>query len=127
MSKAAYERGKTLIYPSIYPILTFTPIFGHRGDFVWIEKVMAAWPEHDSEFTFVRSTMHDESVDRLKAENAKLRDLIADMSKAFFTLDIDHCQACPRDKASRCQMFATTDWECAFVTEMRKLGIEATK
>jgi chromosome segregation ATPase len=67
-------------------------------------------------------------ITRLERENAKLRDLIADMSKAFFALDIDHCQACPRDKASRrCQMFATTDWECAFVTEMRKLGIEATK
>lgn len=64
-------------------------------------------------------------VRNLNSENAKLRDFIADMSKAFFTLDIDHCQACPRDKAScRCQMFATTDWECAFVTEMRKLGIE---
>jgi len=65
-------------------------------------------------------------LDRLEDENAKLRDLIADMSKAFFTLDIDHCQACPRDKARRrCQMFVTTDLECAFVTEMRKLGIEA--
>ena len=71
MSKTTYERGKTLTYPSIYPVLTFTPIFGHRGDFVWIEKVMAAWPEHDSEFAFVNSTMHDERVDRLKAENAK--------------------------------------------------------
>ena len=76
MSKTTYERGETLTYPSIYPTLTFTPIFGHRGDFVWIEKVMAAWPEHDSEFTFVRSTMHDELVDRLKAENAKLRDAV---------------------------------------------------
>lgn len=73
MSKTMYERGKTLTYPSIYPVLTFTPIFGHRGDFVWIEKVMAAWPEHDSEFAFVNSTMHDERVDSLKAENAKLR------------------------------------------------------
>ena len=78
MSKTTYERGKTLTYPSIYPVLTFTPIFGHRGDFVWIEKVMAAWPEHDSEFAFVNSTMHDERVDRLKAENAKLRELLVD-------------------------------------------------
>lgn len=79
MSKITYERGKTLTYPSIYPILTFTPIFGRRGDFIWIEKVEAAWPEHDSEFTFVRDTVHDERVDRLKAENAKLRELVRDM------------------------------------------------
>jgi len=64
-------------------------------------------------------------LDRLEDENAKLRDLIADMSKAFFTLDIDHCQACPRDKGNRrCQMFVEADGECAFVTEMRRLGIE---
>jgi hypothetical protein len=43
---------------------------------VWIEEVKVAWPEHDSEFTFVRSTMHDERVDRLKAENEKLRELV---------------------------------------------------
>lgn len=63
--------------------------------------------------------------DQLKAENAKLRDLVADMSKAFLTLDIDHCQACPRDEDNcRCQMFVAADGECAFVTEMRELGIE---
>ena len=88
MSKATYERGKTLTYPSIYPILTFTPIFGHRGDFVWIEKVEAAWPEHDSEFTFVRSTMHDERVDRLKAENEKLRELVEDAVEAASLDDV---------------------------------------
>lgn len=60
-----------------------------------------------------------------KDENAKLRDLVADMSKAFLTLDIDYCQACPRDKDNRrCQMFVAADGECAFVTEMRELGIE---
>ena len=54
-----------------------------------------------------------------------LRDLVADMSKAFLALDIDHCQACPRDKGNRrCQMFVAADGECAFVTEMRRLGIE---
>ena len=94
--------------------------------------IESAWSSDSCEYE-VCSEMFDliaeaeYKYDNLKAENAKLRDLIADMSKAFFTLDIDHCQACPRDKASRCQMFATTDWECAFVTEMRKLGIEATK
>lgn len=69
---------------------------------------------------------NDSRAKRLREENEKLRELVADMSKAFLTLDIDHCQACPRDKASRrCQMFVTTDAECAFVAEMRELGIEA--
>ena len=65
MSKTTYERGETLTYPNHYPTLTFTPVFGHRGDFMWVEEVKAAWPEHDSEFTFVRDTIHDERVDRL--------------------------------------------------------------
>ena len=101
MSKATYERGKTLTYPSIYPMLTFTPIFGHRGDFVWIEKVMAAWPEHDSEFAFVNSTMHDERVDRLKTENEKLRDLVRDTweiasySQCTPCKFFDTCDGCP--------------------------------
>lgn len=57
-----------------------------------------------------------------------LRDLVADMSKAFLTLDIDHCQACPRDKGNRrCRMFVEADGECAFVTEMRRLGIEVER
>lgn len=72
-AKARYERGETLTYPRIYPTLTFTPVFGHRGDFMWIEEVKAAWPEHDSEFAFVRDTVHDERVDRLKEENERLR------------------------------------------------------
>ena len=80
MSKTTYERGETLVYPNHYPTLTFTPIFGHRGDFMWIEEVKAAWPEHDSEFTFVRSTMHDERVDALKAENEELRDTMSQMA-----------------------------------------------
>ena len=65
---------------------------------------------------------------RLERENAKLRDLVADMSKAFLTLDIDRCQACPRDKDNcRCQMFVASDGECAFVTEMRRMGIEVER
>jgi hypothetical protein len=110
MSKATYERGKTLTYPSIYPMLTFTPIFGHRGDFVWIEKVMAAWPEHDSEFAFVRDTVHDERVDRLKAENAELRELVADMWRDGM------CECDERGACAQC--------EYHFPDRMKDLGIE---
>lgn len=76
MEKTKFERGKSLTYPHYFPTLTFTPIFGRRGDFVWVEEVKGAWPEYDSEFTFVRSTVHDQRVDSLKAENAKLRELV---------------------------------------------------
>jgi hypothetical protein len=110
MSKATYERGKTLTYPSIYPTLTFTPIFGHRGDFVWIEEVKVAWPEHDSEFTFVRSTMHDERVDRLKAENEKLRELVRDMW---------------RDGMCDCdEQYTCAECEYGYHERMRELGID---
>lgn len=79
MSETTFERGKTITYPNIYPRLSFTPIFGHNGDFVWVEEVKATWAEQDDEFTFVRSTVHDQRVDRLKEENAKLRELVMQM------------------------------------------------
>lgn len=79
MSKTTFERGKTITYPSFYPKLSFTPIFGRNGDFIWVEEVKAAWPEQDDEFTFVRSTVHDQRVDSIKEENAKLRELVYDM------------------------------------------------
>lgn len=78
MSETTFERGKTITYPSIYPRLSFTPIFGHNGDFVWVEEVKATWAEQDDEFAFVRSTVHDQRVDRLKEENARLRSCLSD-------------------------------------------------
>ena len=117
MSKTAYERGETLTYPSIYPTLTFTPIFGHRGDFVWIEKVMAAWPEHDSEFTFVRSTMHDERVDRLEEENAELRELVRDLYRCGD--ECTHCKYWNQDDGFYCAL--GVGWKARRVREM---GIE---
>ena len=60
-------------------------------------------------------------------ENAKLRELVRDMRKAFFALDIDHCQACPRDTINGpCTKYLVggSD-ECSFEEDMRELGIEA--
>lgn len=77
-----------MTYTNIYPMLTFTPIFGRNGDFIWIEEVRGAWPEHDSEFVFVRSAVHDQRVDRLKEENEKLRELI----RKAVSLASEHCE-----------------------------------
>ena len=66
------------------------------------------------------------AIERLKAENAKLRGIVCDLHKALFTLDIDHCQACPRDNINGpCTKFAV--WgndECSIEGDMRELGIE---
>ena len=64
--------------------------------------------------------------DRLKKENDKLRELAHDMHKAFFALDIDHCQACPRDTVNGpCTKYLVggSD-ECDFEEDMRELRIE---
>lgn len=64
--------------------------------------------------------------DRLKAENAKLRELVRDMRKALFTLNIDHCQACPRDTINGpCTKYLVggSD-ECSFEEDMRELEID---
>ena len=60
----------------------------------------------------------DREMERLEAENAKLRELVRDMHKALFSLNLDHCQACPREDT--CVFIH----ECAFERDMRELGIE---
>ena len=64
--------------------------------------------------------------DRLEAENAKLRELVRDLHKALFTLDIDHCQACQRDSINGpCTKFMVRGSdECSIEEDMRELGIE---
>lgn len=96
MSKTSFERGKSLTYPRYYPKLTFTPIFGRRGDFVWVEEVKGAWPEHDSEFTFVRENVHDQRVDRLKEENERLRDYVYALSECKEKACL--CEYCPHGR-----------------------------
>ena len=58
------------------------------------------------------------------AENAKLRKLCADMHKALFSLNLDHCQACPREDACVFMHKSFDCNECAFEHDMRKLGVE---
>ena len=60
----------------------------------------------------------------LQAENAKLRKLVADMHKALFSLNLDHCQACPREDACVFMHKSFDCGECAFERDMRELGIE---
>ena len=62
--------------------------------------------------------LEDCESEKLKAENAKLRELVRDMHKALFSLNLDHCQACPREDT--CVFIH----ECAFERDMRELGIE---
>ena len=63
---------------------------------------------------------------KAEAENAKLRELVQDLHKALFTLDIDHCQACPRDNINGpCTKFMVCGSdECSIEEEMSELGIE---
>ena len=54
----------------------------------------------------------------VERENAKLLELVRDMHKALFSLNLDHCQACPREDT--CVFIH----ECAFERDMRELGVE---
>jgi len=65
-------------------------------------------------------------IDAVDEENAKLMRIACDLHKALFALDIDHCQACPRDNINGpCTKFAV--WgndECSIEEDMRELGLE---
>ena len=65
------------------------------------------------------------TITELESENSELRELVRDMYKAFFSLDIDQCQACPREDDC-VYMYRVSDcMQCAFERDMRWLGIEA--
>ena len=72
------------MYPTMYPRLLITPVFAHKDDFMWIESIVCKYDSdiddiEEPEFEFMRSTVHSESNDALKAENDKLRELAKDM------------------------------------------------
>ncbi len=60
------------------------------------------------------------------AENAKLRKLVEDMHEALFSLNLDHCQACPREDACLFVHKSFDCDECAFERDMREMGIGVT-
>ena len=64
------------------------------------------------------------AVDGFTSENARLRELVRDMHKALFSLNLDHCQACPRDDACVFMHKSFDCNECAFEHDMRELGVE---
>ena len=61
------------------------------------------------------------------SENVKLRSLVRDMHKALFSLNLDHCQACPREDACVFTHKSFDCDECAFERDMRELGIEVDR
>lgn len=60
----------------------------------------------------------------LEAENAELRALVRDMHKALFSLNLDHCQACPREDACVFMHKSFDCDECAFERDIHELGVE---
>jgi hypothetical protein len=83
MSKIKCERGKTMLYPNLYPKLLVTPVFAHEGDFMWVEKIVCMYDAdlddvEEPEFEFHRDTAHYEKNERLQAENTKLRRLLSE-------------------------------------------------
>lgn len=67
----------------------------------------------------------DVNIDQLKAENAKLRELLGCVGHLLFILDVDYCVACPRDSISHpCPVYTIKGGECLYKSDMRELGVE---
>lgn len=120
MNDVKYERGKTLMYPTMYPRLLITPVFAYKGDFMWIESIVCKYDSdiddiEEPEFEFMRSTVHSERNDALKAENAKLLELVRKYGEY---IDQDHCEGCVCK--SRCSN-GDVD-ECWQLIEIRELA-----
>lgn len=77
-----------------------------------------------------RASLADENAklrgarDVWQENDAMLRELVRDMHKALSSLNLDHCQACPREDACVFMHRSFDCDECAFERDMRKLGIE---
>lgn len=60
-------------------------------------------------------------------ENYRLRELAAGIGHLLFTLDVDYCAACPRDGINHpCPVYTVDGGECLYKTDMRELGVEVT-
>lgn len=81
--------------------------------------------ERDMYRDLVDHMVHPDIPDQLAAENAKLRELLGDVSRLLFDLDVDYCACCPRDSnAHPCPVYTIVGGECLYKKDMRKLGIE---
>lgn len=68
----------------------------------------------------------DREMERLEAENAKLRELASGIGHLLFSLDVDYCAACPRDGVNHpCPVHTACGGECLYKTDLRELGVDA--
>ena len=86
-------------------------------------KKLSAYTDVPCEWVSAAASYNDK-LDQLNAENAKLRELVRDMHKALFSLNLDHCQACPREDACVFMHKSFDCSECACERDMRELGVE---
>ena len=77
--------------------------------------------------TRLRERVHEIAADRdrIKAENAKLREMVRDVGHLLFAIDADYCAACPRDSINHpCPVHTVGSGECLYKADIRELGIE---
>lgn len=93
-----------------------------RDEFDWMFEFQSRMAERIRGDADVHSLA--DYVGKLEAESIKLRELVRDMHKALFSLNLDHCQACPREDACVFMHKSFDCDECAFERDMRELGVE---
>ena len=93
------------------------------------ECTVMAGVEPDFECVYITKDAANALLKEAEDENDELKRLVRDLHKALFSLDIDHCQACPRDNINGpCtkHMICGSD-ECSIEGDMRKLEVEVDK
>lgn len=91
-----------------------------------------SWEQRNKEFSKAQSDAQmayigaEREVRRLASENVMLRKLVWDMHRALFSLNLDHCQACPREDACVSVHKSFDCDDCSFERDMRELGIEVS-
>lgn len=79
----------------------------------------------ESEHKFLYDEFMNAKGDRVKAENAKLREMVRDVGHLLFAIDADYCAACPRDSINHpCPVHTVGSGECLYKADIRELGIE---
>lgn len=79
----------------------------------------------DAKFLGPTANQLAKEASRLRAENAKLRELGSEVASILFNLDVDRCGLCQRDDISHpCPAHTVKGGECPIKSELRELGIE---